>query len=55
MCKEKLFEVIDKLKQELNTLIVDRAEYDLILKKSQELDCYISKGMKVINNKNKVL
>lgn len=51
MSKEKLFEIIEKLKKELNTLIDNKSEYDLVLEKSQELDFYISKGMKIINNK----
>lgn len=40
---------IDKLKKELDYLINNKDDYNLVLKKSQELDCYITLEMKIIN------
>lgn len=40
---------IDKLKKELDYLINNTDNYNLVLKKSQELDYYITLEMKIIN------
>lgn len=43
-------EVVEKLRNELVELIKEKADYDLILKKSQELDKYIFEELIDIND-----
>jgi len=43
-------EVVEKLRNELKELIKEKADYDLILKKSQELDKYIFEELIDIND-----
>lgn len=43
------YKKIDKLKKELDYLIDNIDDYNLVLKKSQELDHYITLQMKIIN------
>lgn len=45
----KNYKKIDKLKRELDYLINNTDNYNLVLKKSQELDYYITLEMKIIN------
>jgi hypothetical protein len=49
MGKKEVFEIINKLKKELEALVIESDDYKLILEKSQELDNYINLGMKIIN------
>ena len=51
MVEEK--EVIERLRKELSDLIDNKADYNIILKKSQELDKYIEKEIKVLNKVKK--
>jgi hypothetical protein len=48
------YKKIDKLKKELDYLINNTDDYNLVLKKSQELDYYITLEMKIINQKSLV-
>ena len=43
-------EVVEMLRNELMQLIKNKADYDLILKKSQELDKYIFEELLDIND-----
>ena len=43
-------EVVEKLRNELKELIKEKVDYDLILKKSQELDKYIFEELIDIND-----
>jgi len=43
-------EVVEKLRNELMELIKEKADYDLVLKKSQELDKYIVEELIDIND-----
>lgn len=45
---------IKKLQKELDFLIEEKSEYNKILKKSQELDKYITKEMIKINFKHNI-
>ena len=43
---------IDELKMELESMIEQELSYDIILKKSQEIDKLITKETKIINKEN---
>lgn len=49
MSKKEVFKIINKLKKELDSIVIESDDYKLILEKSQELDNYINQGMKIIN------
>ena len=49
MGKKEVFKIINKLKKELDNIVIESDDYKLILEKSQELDNYINQGMKIIN------